>query len=185
MPSDEYLKDVTIGNVTELDGKITLCEYDSTWAEQFLKEREKISGALNGEFVSIEHVGSTSVPGLCAKPVIDILLTVKDSANEKSYVPALEEAGYVLKIREPDWFEHRMLKGYAPQVNLHVFSDGCSEAGRMIAFRDRLRTHKEDRDKYAAEKRALAQRNWKYVQNYADAKSEVVAGIFRNMEEEK
>ena len=95
MPSDEYLKDVTIGNVTELDGKITLCEYDSTWAEQFLKEREKISGALNGEFVSIEHVGSTSVPGLCAKPVIDILLTVKDSANEKSYVPALEEAGYV------------------------------------------------------------------------------------------
>ena len=68
-----------------------------------------------------------------------------------------------------------MLKGSAPQVNLHVFSDGCSEAGRMIAFRDRLRTHKEDRDKYAAEKRALAQRNWKYVQNYADAKSEFTA----------
>ena len=141
MPSDEYLKEVTIGNVKELNGKVTLCEYNSMWAELFQKERDKIGKALNGDFVSIEHVGSTSVPGLCAKPILDILLLVKDSGDESMYVPALEKSGYVLKIREPNWYEHRMMKGFSPEVNLHVFSAGCAEADRMIAFRDWLRTH--------------------------------------------
>jgi len=125
----------------------------------------------------IEHVGSTSVPGLCAKPIIDILLVVADSADEPSYVPALEAEGYVLRIREPHWHQHRLLKGPETEVNLHVFSVGSEEVERMRKFRDRLRADPKARERYARTKRRLARRTWKYVQNYADAKSEVVEAI--------
>ncbi|MFC2949442.1 GrpB family protein [Virgibacillus sediminis] len=125
----------------------------------------------------IEHVGSTSVPGLCAKPIIDILLMVTDAADESTYVGALEKAGYALRIREPDWFEHRMFQESKPDVHLHVFSQGTSEAGRMLCFRDWLRSNQADREKYAHEKRELARRKWRHIQDYADAKSSVVQEI--------
>jgi GrpB-like predicted nucleotidyltransferase (UPF0157 family) len=127
--------------------------------------------------LGLEHVGSTSVPGLSAKPVVDMTLVVADSSDEDKYVPDLEAAGYVLRIREPDWYEHRILKGPDTNVNLHVFSDGCTEVERMVAFRDWLRTHDDDRELYESAKRDLAAREWKYVQNYADAKSEIVRQI--------
>jgi GrpB-like predicted nucleotidyltransferase (UPF0157 family) len=117
------------------------------------------------------------VPGLPAKPVVDIDLVVSDSSDEGAYVPRLEAAGYVLRIREPDWFEHRLFKGPDTNVNLHTFSDGCEEVDRMLLFRDWLREHADDRERYAQAKRELAAREWKYVQNYADAKSEVVREI--------
>lgn len=69
-----------------------------------------------------------------------IRLVVKDSADESSYIPVLEAAGYVLQIREPDWFEHRLFKGPDTDINLHVFSLGTSEIDRMLRFRDWLRT---------------------------------------------
>ena len=125
----------------------------------------------------VEHTGSTSVPGLAAKPIIDITLAVPDSGDEKSYVPALEAAGYVLRIREPDWFEHRVFKGPDTNVNLHVFSDGCAEIDRMVRFRDWLRTDQADRELYERTKRELAAREWTYVQDYADAKTLVVEEI--------
>ncbi len=131
----------------------------------------------------IEHVGSTSVPDLAAKPIIDILLVVNDSAKETSYVPALEAVGYLLRIREPHWHQHRLLKG--PDVNLHVFRAGDSEAKRMLTFRDWLRKNPEDRDLYLRTKRELARRNWKYTQNYADAKSKVVESILRRAQVSK
>jgi GrpB-like predicted nucleotidyltransferase (UPF0157 family) len=106
-----------------------------------------------------------------------MILVVADSADEASYVPALEAAGYRLTIREPDWFEHRLFKGPDTNVNVHAFSDGCEEVDRMVGFRDWLRTHDDDRDLYLAAKRELAARRWKYVQNYADAKSAVVREI--------
>jgi GrpB-like predicted nucleotidyltransferase (UPF0157 family) len=124
-------------------------------------------------------VGSTSVPGLAAKPIIDIILAVHSSADEASYVPALEDAGYRLTIRERDWHEHRLLKGTGPSVNLHVFSKGDSEIRRMVAFRDRLRGDANERTLYEATKKRLAKRKWKYTQNYADAKSEVIEAIVR------
>jgi GrpB-like predicted nucleotidyltransferase (UPF0157 family) len=127
--------------------------------------------------VLLEHVGSTSVPGLSAKPIIDMVLAVTDSADEASYVRPLEEKGYTLRIREPDWYEHRLLKSPEIAGNLHVFSAGCPEIERMVLFRDWLRTHDEDRLLYEATKRELAARTWRYVQNYADAKSEVVLTI--------
>ena len=82
----------------------------------------------------LEHTGSTSVPGLAAKPIIDMTLAVPDSADEDAYLPELEAAGYVLRIREPDWFEHRVFKGPDTNVNLHVFSDDCPEIDRMLAI---------------------------------------------------
>jgi GrpB-like predicted nucleotidyltransferase (UPF0157 family) len=125
----------------------------------------------------VEHVGSTSVPGLVAKPIIDILLAVANSANEASYVPALEAAGYVLRIREPDWYEHRLFKGPDTNINLHVFTQGSEEIRKTMMLRDWLRTNKADRELYARSKRDLASKKWKYVQNYADAKTEVIEGI--------
>lgn len=90
-------------------------------------------------------------------------------------------AGYTLRVREPDWYEHRMFKGQSPTVNLHVFSQGCDEAQRMLAFRDHLRTHPDDRARYATEKRRLAAQKWTYIQDYADAKTAVVQEILAHM----
>ena len=117
------------------------------------------------------------MPGLAAKPVIDIVLAVPDSADEPAYVPDMEAAGYVLRIREPDWFEHRMLRGPDTNVNLHTFSEGCREIDRMVGFRDWLRSHDDERDLYERTKRELGAREWRYVQHYADAKSQVVEAI--------
>jgi GrpB-like predicted nucleotidyltransferase (UPF0157 family) len=171
------LQAARIGKV-EVHGKpIELVDYDPAWPQLYEGEAEKIRAALGERAVGLEHAGSTSVPGLAAKPIIDIVLTVSDSAEEDAYVPALEAAGYELTIRERDWHEHRLLKGTDPSVNLHVFSDGCPEIVRMTAFRDHLRANQADRDLYERTKRDLARRTWTYTQDYADAKSEVVEDI--------
>jgi GrpB-like predicted nucleotidyltransferase (UPF0157 family) len=127
--------------------------------------------------IELHHAGSTSVPGLAAKPIIDVVLVVENSADESAYVPALEDAGYVLRIREPEWQEHRMLKGRRPDVNVHVFSTGCDEVGQMLIFRDHLRGHAADRELYESTKRELAARKWRFGQHYADAKTAVVGEI--------
>jgi GrpB-like predicted nucleotidyltransferase (UPF0157 family) len=132
---------------------------------------------LGDRVLLLEHVGSTSVPGLAAKPRIDILLAVADSADEAQYVMALEDVGYILRIREPHWYQHRMFNGPDTPMNLHVFSFGCVEIDRMLRFRDWLRSHEADRVLYERTKRELAARRWKYTQQYADAKSAVVEEI--------
>lgn len=158
-------------------GPIRLVEYDPLWPSLFEQEAERIGEALGDSAIRIEHVGSTAVSGLAAKPIVDVVLVVLESADEASYVPALEAAGYTLRIREPDWFEHRVLGGPDVDVNLHVFSDGCPEIDRMLAFRNRIRANVADRIMYERAKRDLANRNWAYVQNYADAKSAVIEEI--------
>jgi GrpB-like predicted nucleotidyltransferase (UPF0157 family) len=175
--TEEEIRASTVGELTPHAAAIELAEYDPQWPLLFEREEQRIHGALGERALRVEHVGSTSVPGLAAKPLIDIVLVVADSSDEDAYVPALEAAGYALRIREPDWFEHRILKGPDTNVNVHTFSDGCSEVERMLAFRDWLRTHEDDRQLYESAKRDLAGREWKYVQNYADAKSEVVEQI--------
>ena len=104
-------------------------------------------------------------------------MVVDDSSSEDDYIPELLSAGYWLKIREPEWFEHRMLKGPDTDINLHVFSQGASEIDKMLLFRNWLRENDADRELYADTKRQLAKQIWKYVQNYADAKSQVVLEI--------
>jgi GrpB-like predicted nucleotidyltransferase (UPF0157 family) len=175
--SDEELQKVTVGEIKPLNGEITLVEYDTRWPELFEREAKRIRFVLGNKALQVEHVGSTSVTGLCAKPIIDILLVVADSSKEETYVPELESAGYILRIREPDWFEHRLFKGPDTDINLHVFSEGTSEIDRMLRFRDWLRSNQSDRDKYAQVKRDLAKRKWRHVQHYADAKSAIVKEI--------
>jgi GrpB-like predicted nucleotidyltransferase (UPF0157 family) len=180
--TDEEIRAATVGELPEHNATIELAEYDPKWPRLYERETARIRGALGPKALRIEHVGSTSVPGLAAKPLVDIVLVVADTRQEDEYVPPLEVAGYVLRIRERDWFEHRLFKGPDTNVNVHTFSEGCEEVDRMIAFRDWLRTHDDDRDCYLAAKRELAQREWKYVQNYADAKSTVVREILARME---
>lgn len=165
------------GTVTPHNAPIPLFDYDPTWPAQYAREAAKIRGALGEGARVLEHVGSTSIPGMSAKPILDILLGVVNSADEAAYAPALEGAGFRLHLREPDWHEHRVLKGEAPFVNLHVFTIGSPEIIRMVAFRDRCRAHPEEFALYLSTKRALAARTWRHVQHYANAKGEVVEAI--------
>jgi GrpB-like predicted nucleotidyltransferase (UPF0157 family) len=174
---DTQLAKVTIGGVQPLTAPIEIHDYDPGWPLRFEQEQALVRSSLGERVVRIEHVGSTSVPGLAAKPIIDIALEVRDSAAESEYVPVLEAAGYALRIREPEWFEHRLLKAPDGDVNLHVFTAGCVEVARMLLFRDWLRTVPADRELYARAKRELAARKWKYTQQYADAKTAVIREI--------
>ena len=178
--SDEELQRISVVAVTPHNAPIKLAEYDTNWPRLYEREADRIRAVLGATAVRIEHVGSTSVPGLVAKPIIDILLVVPDSADEPAYLPDLTAAGYVLRIREPDWFEHRLFKGPDTNINLHVFSAGADEIDRMLHFRDRLRTSDADRDRYADAKRELAQRTWRHVQHYADAKTAVIQEILHS-----
>ncbi len=117
------------------------------------------------------------MPGLAAKPIIDITLAVADSADEPAYAPDLERVGYHLHIREPDWYEHRLFRDEAKTVNLHVFTAESEEIDRMIRFRDLLRSSPALRTRYETTKRALARQTWATVQDYADAKSEIITAI--------
>lgn len=159
-------------NAAPVSGRILIVDYDPHWPELFRREADRIGAALGSRALRIEHVGSTSVPGLAAKPVIDLLLVVADSAAEDDYLPALEGAGFKVSIREPDWHQHRMLKGPGAEINLHVFSAGCPEIDQMVMFRDRLRSDATDRELYAGTKLDLARQEWRHVQNYADAKTQ-------------
>jgi GrpB-like predicted nucleotidyltransferase (UPF0157 family) len=175
--SEEYLRAHTVGGLTPLSSPIRIVDYDPQWPRRFEREADSIRAVLADRALRVEHVGSTAVPGLPAKPIIDMLLVVADSADEIAYAGPLERIGYRLHIREPGWHEHRMFKGPEQDVNLHVFSAGCPEIDRMLAFRDRLRSSESDRELYGRCKRALARREWKYTQNYADAKTAVIEEI--------
>src|SRR6266498_819035 len=160
--SEEYMRASRIGPLRRQPGPIVLVDYDAAWPALFERVAERVRAVLGDRVLRIEHAGSTSVPGLCAKPIVDIVL---------------EEAGYVLRIREPDWFEHRLFKGPDTDINMHTFSAACSEVERMLLFRDWLRAQPAEADLYARTKRELAQREWDYVQHYADAKTAVVREI--------
>jgi len=175
--TEEHICTHTIGALQPMSSRILIVDYDPRWPELFRCEADRIRALLGSRALRIEHTGSTSVPGLVAKPVIDILLVLADSADEGTYVPDLEAVGYLLRIREPDWYEHRMFNGPDTEINLHVFSCGCPEIDRILMFRDWLCNNAADRDLYARTKLALARKEWKYVQNYADAKTLVIEEI--------
>ncbi|HEX7302781.1 GrpB family protein, partial [Lentzea sp.] len=175
LPSDdvEFVTEAPAGT-----GRVVLEEHNPAWADWYAVEEDRIRGALGETVVRLEHCGSTSVPGLAAKPLIDVLLVVPDSDDEDAYVPALERAGYYLRLREHGWHEHRLLKRHeAPDVNLHVFSPACEEIDRMLVFRNHLRADDAAREEYERTKRALASESWDRVQDYADAKTRVVERI--------
>ena len=136
---------------------VTILEPDPTWPEVFEAQRAIIQDALGQVALAVEHVGSTSVPGLPAKPIIDIDVTVPDPTDEGAYVAALEAAGFGFHWRERSWHQHRLFVRYGdPRVNLHVFGADSPETIWHRMLRDWLRTHPEDRAEYAAIKRSAA-----------------------------
>jgi GrpB-like predicted nucleotidyltransferase (UPF0157 family) len=172
---EKRIREFTIGEIEQ--PTIVMADYDLAWPERFRQEEVRIVAALGEAALSVEHIGSTSVPGLAAKPIVDILLVVENSGEEASYLPALEEAGYVLRVREPDFHEHRMFRTAAKDVHVHVFSLGSPEIERYLLLRESLRQNEEERELYAQTKRELAKQDWPTMEHYAEAKTEVVEGI--------
>lgn len=156
---------------------IQLVDYDANWLRIFEEHAAIIDRALGGTALQIEHIGSTSVPKLAAKPIIDILVVVKNSADEPTYLRQLQAAGYVLRVREPDWNEHRMLRTASAGVHVHIYSADCDEIERSLSFRDRLRENVVDRVLYEATKRDLAGKDWSDMNAYAKAKTAVIERI--------
>jgi GrpB-like predicted nucleotidyltransferase (UPF0157 family) len=179
----EFRQSYVGGPPPPLQAPIELCDYDPAWPQLYQREAARIRSVLGDRVVRLEHVGSTSVPGLAAKPILDLVLEVPDAADEAAYLPAMQAAGYVLRLREPEWHQHRLFKGPDTDINLHVFSAGSPETDQMVRFRDRLRTEPADRELYLRTKRELAARTWTYVQQYADAKTAVIGEILAHSED--
>lgn len=158
---------------------IRIVDYDPMWPVRFENERLRIERALGSRAMQIDHIGSTAVPGLAAKPIIDIDVSVTDPDDEFAYLPDLEKAGYVLRVREP---AHRMLRTPTRDVHIHICASESVWEFRHLLFRDWLRTSVDDARLYESVKRDLAQREWGDMNDYADAKSEVVAEIMMRAE---
>lgn len=152
---------------------IVIEPYDPAWPERFAHEARCITDALRTSARRVEHIGSTSVPGLGAKPIVDILVAVGDVDDER-ITPALERAGYVLRVRERG---HRMFRRPDRSVHVHLWPADGDDVHRHLLFRDWLRASAEDRALYESVKRDLARRDWDDMNDYADAKSPVVAEI--------
>jgi GrpB-like predicted nucleotidyltransferase (UPF0157 family) len=160
---------------------IEVTEPDPAWPRRYDDLAGRIRAALGWRALQLEHVGSTAVPGLAAKPVIDIDLTVADPEREPAYVPALEAIGFRLVIREPWRHGHRALVADEPRCNLHVYGFDSPEPVRHRIFRDWLRGHPGERDRYAAAKRqaaAAANAGGEHVMQYNARKEQVVREIY-------
>ena len=160
-------------------GKVELVAYDPSWPERFEQERGRILEALGSAARRIDHIGSTAVAGLRAKPIVDIDVSVQDPAAEDDYLPALERAGYRLRVREPG---HRMLRTSARDVHVHICEAGSPWERRHLLFRDWLRVNEPDRRLYEAVKMALATRVWANRNDYANAKTGVIEEITQRAE---
>lgn len=165
-------------------GPVTVVDYDPSWPAHFQRIASGLRDALGDVVVELEHVGSTSVPGLAAKDIIDVDLIVADPRDEDAYVPALAAIGYQLVIREPSFHEHRALnladRSVWPRVNVHVYGPDCPESIRHRMFRDWLRAHPDDRDRYARAKRDAIPGGGN-VMDYNRRKQDVLLGIYDRM----
>lgn len=153
---------------------LVLADYDPQWPQAYLEHAQRIRAALGPAAVQIEHIGSTSVPGLAAKPIIDVLVTVKDITAEEDYLDQLLHVGYDLRVREPG---HRLVRTPARDVHVHVMEAGDKAASDYLLFRDHLRADTEDRDLYERTKRALIEQDWADMNAYAEAKTGVITEI--------
>ncbi|KQQ07615.1 GrpB family protein [Rathayibacter sp. Leaf296] len=159
-----------IGGVEPLE--VALHEYDESWPALFEEHRRRILEALPG--VGVEHIGSTSVPGLAAKPIIDIVVIVDDITAEEEYLDALLASGYLLRVREPG---HRLMRTPARDVHVHVYERGAAAIDAYLLLRDRLRSDPADRALYESVKRDLLRRRWDDMNAYSDAKTDVILAI--------
>jgi len=160
---------------------IEVTDPNPAWPQWYDDLAGRIRAALGWRALQLEHIGSTAVPGLAAKPIIDIDLTVADPDRERDYIPALGTIGFRLTIREPWWYGHRALVRDEPWCNLHVFGFDSPELIRHRIFRDWLRGNPEERARYAAAKReavAAANARGEHVMQYNARKQQVVREIY-------
>jgi GrpB-like predicted nucleotidyltransferase (UPF0157 family) len=169
---DATLDEVLIGGREPM--RVDVVDYDPRWPARFAAERDRIAAALGHGAVRVEHIGSTAVHGLAAKPIVDILVVVADAQHEAAYLPALEAAGYPLRVRESG---HRMFRTTDRDVHVHVYGEGAPEIADYLALRDRLRADPGDRRLYERTKRRLAERDWPDMNYYAKAKTDVIAEV--------
>ena len=148
--------------------------YDESWPGIFLHHQGRLRKALGTVAVEVEHIGSTSVPGLAAKPIVDILVTVDDITAEEDYLRPLLAAGYELRTREPG---HRLVRTPARDVHVHILQRGIQAVDNYLRFRNRLRADTDDRILYEDTKRALLNQGFDDMNAYADAKTAVIAAI--------
>lgn len=180
-PSAEDIDAARVADEARAPERVEVVAPDPGWLQAYDAVRAHVTAALGERVLGIEHVGSTAVPGLWAKPMIDVDLTVADPADEDAWLPDLEAAGFVLRVREPEWEQHRCLRGSAPPTNLHVFPPGAREPRRHRMFRDWLRTHPDDRDRYAEVKRAVAARGFTDAMLYNNEKAWVVYDLYEKI----
>lgn len=170
---DEELESTLVGGMERRT--VEIADYDPAWPGRFERERSRLASSLGPVARRIEHIGSTAVSGLAAKPVVDVLVTVDDVEDESAYRDSIEGLGFELRVKEPD---HRAFRTRARDVNLHVWPDDHPEVAKYLLFRDRLRHDPDDRSLYERVKRELASKGaWRDVNYYADAKSAVVQEI--------
>jgi GrpB-like predicted nucleotidyltransferase (UPF0157 family) len=169
---DAHLESVLIGG--REPAAIVIRDYDRGWPARFSALRTRIQDALGTRALGIEHIGSTSVPGLAAKPIVDVLVTVTDVEDESAYAPALLAAAFPQRVREPG---HRMFRTPERDAHVHVYQSGVPAVTDYLDLRDWLRESAQDRAQYASTKRALATRQWADMNDYADAKSDVIMAI--------
>ena len=165
--------DLRLVGGTELR-RLEIVDYDPAWPAMFAEHRRRLREALKTAAVGIEHIGSTSVPGLAAKPIVDIVVAVEDITAEEDYLDPLLAAGYVLRVREP---RHRMVRTPERDVHVHLYEQGASEIDEYLLLRDHLRSDADDRARYEHTKRELLGRSWDDMNDYADAKTEVILAI--------
>ena len=154
--------------------EVTLHDYDDRWRGAYLEHRSRITDALASTDVDIEHIGSTSVVGLAAKPIIDIVVAVDDITAEEDYLEPLLGAGYVLRVREPG---HRLVRTPQRDVHVHVYERTNPAVAEYLLLRDHLRTDADDRALYEDTKRALFEQEWADMNAYSDAKTDVIEAI--------
>lgn len=153
---------------------LVIVDYDPSWPAAFGEHQHRIRAALGATACAIEHIGSTSVPGLAAKPIIDLLVTVEDITAEEDYLDPLLSAGYVLRVREP---RHRMVRTPALDIHIHLLATGDPAAADYLLLRDHLRQDSADRALYEQTKRELVRQDWPDMNAYADAKTELITQI--------
>lgn len=161
-----------VGGVEPLT--LALHDYDDRWPDLYREHERRIRAALPGADVLVEHIGSTSVPGLAAKPIIDVVVGVDDITAEEDYLDGLLGAGYVLRVREP---RHRLVRTPARDVHVHVYEKDDPAVHEYLLLRDHLRADDADRDLYESTKRALLGTRWDDMNAYADAKTDVIVAI--------
>ncbi|OYO15460.1 hypothetical protein CGZ98_03375 [Enemella evansiae] len=154
--------------------ELFLVDHDPAWATGYAEHAARISKAIEKVAVDIQHIGSTAVPGLAAKPIIDILVTVPDITAEEDYLEPLIAAGYVLRVREPG---HRLVRTVEQDVHIHIFETDDLAAPEYLLLRDHLRADESDRQLYESTKRELLTRDWPDMNAYADAKTDVIEEI--------